>query len=352
MDIGGTEKVILQLCKTLKSDFNKIIVCSTYGVHVKDLNDFKIKHYTIPDMESKNLINVIKSFLIIRKVIKEEQIHIVHTHHRMAAFYGRVLNIFNKYIHIHTAHNTFYNKRMFTKFSLSKSKIICVGEKVKENLINYFKIKNDSIEVIYNGVERNTIEKKPIPELIDLKKQGNFIVGNIGRLSEQKGFPYFIEACRLIKQINSEIKLCIIGDGELREELMLLSKKYELEDTLLFLGYRNDIENVIDHCDLLVLSSLWEGLPLTPMEVFMQKKTLIATGVDGTLEVVEHMKNGLIIKPKDSIAIKDSILELYGNRELLYQLEQNAYETYERKFDISIFIKNYREFYNKLKVGE
>ena len=66
------------------------------------------------------------------------------------------------------------------------------------------------------------------------------------------------------------------------------------------MGYRSDVQNLISQLDLGVLSSLWEGLPFTPIEVFSMEKTIVATDVDGTSEIVKDMENGLLISSKNN----------------------------------------------------
>lgn len=99
----------------------------------------------------------------------------------------------------------------------------------------------------------------------------------------------------------------ISGSGEDEAKLKQLSKDLRVEECLTFLGYRNDIQNLMSQLDLIVLSSLWEGLPLTPIEAFSVGKTIIATSVDGTPEVVKNMDNGLLIEPRNNCQIAEKI---------------------------------------------
>ncbi|WP_150541632.1 glycosyltransferase family 4 protein [Clostridium perfringens] len=348
MGLGGTEKVILQLCENLNDEFNKIVVCSSGGIHESKLDEIGIRHYKIPDFENKSFGNIIKTIKIIKKIIKDENIDIVHTHHRMAAFYTSLINRNKNVIQVHTAHNTFFDKKRLTNFALNNVNIIAVGNKVKDNLIDYYGLWKDNVSVIYNGIEEDKNNYPQIPELKEVTENGYFLVGNIGRLSEQKGMKYFIEACSQVKKNFENIKFCIAGDGELKDELINYSKKLNVYDDILFLGYRNDISNVISHCDLIVLSSLWEGLPLTPIEVFMRKKTIVATNVDGTPEIVKDNFNGLLVDSKNSSEISKAIIKIYENINLKEKFEKNAYKTYIDNFTIEEFADKYLKYYMNL----
>lgn len=350
MGVGGTEKVILQLCRNFSREFNKIIVCSMGGVHEIELANMGIKHYKICDIQKKDIISIISILKSLKKIIIHEEINIVHTHHRMAAFYINILKCIFQFEFIHTAHNTFSDKKLLTKIALHKAKIIAVGEKVKVNLCDFYELDKNKIKVIYNGVEKDDSDIVEIPEISKWKKKGCFVVGNIGRLSEQKGMKYYIEAIPKVLEKNKKIIFLIIGDGEEREKLQNLSNSLRIDERLIFLGYRNDINNIIKQLDLVVLSSLWEGLPLTPIEAFSAGKTVIGTNVDGTCEIIEHMKNGILIKPKDSEAIEKAIINVYKDKKLIRKMESNALLTYKNKFSLERVNKEYRIFYENLMI--
>ena len=90
MGLGGTENVVLQLCEILLGRANKIVVCSSGGVHEQKLRTMGIKHYFIPDVASKSPLNMLKTYRSIKSIIKKEQITVVHSHHRMAALYAEI----------------------------------------------------------------------------------------------------------------------------------------------------------------------------------------------------------------------------------------------------------------------
>lgn len=346
MGVGGTEKVILQIVENLQNEFDEIIICSAGGIHEEKLKKMGIKHYKIGDIEKKNIVNILRVLVSVFSIIKKERISMVHTHHRMAAFYSNLLKIFFDFKFIHTAHNTFFDKKILTKFSLYKANIIAVGERVKENLCEFYNISNEKVKVIYNGIEKDCNSIKEVEEIQKYKRMGWFIVGNIGRLSKQKGMEYYIEAIPDVIKKNKKVIFFIIGDGEDRKKLNDLSIKLNIQENLKFLGYRNDVANIIKQLDLVILSSLWEGLPLTPIEAFSQNKTIIATNVDGTPEIVTDNYNGILIEAKNSCDISYNVDKLCNDIELRRRLENNALLTFEKKFTLDLFISNYKEYYN------
>ena len=199
MDIGGAEKIVYQLATDLKEEFDNVHVASTGGLWEEELNKNGIKHHKILDVESKSPKTLATNFNTLRKIIKEHKIDIIHTHHRMAAFYARLLMyIFPKVKHIYTAHNIFDNKIKMYKYSLKGAKVIAVGEGVSRHLKKDLSVDSS---IIYNAIHESNDEStvKEIKERTEIK------IGFIGRLSEQKGLSYLIDAIKLIEKENIHI---------------------------------------------------------------------------------------------------------------------------------------------------
>ena len=99
----------------------------------------------------------------------------------------------------------------------------------------------------------------------------------------------------------------LVGEGELKESLIHLTEQMGISKNVVFMGYRDDIQNVMSQLDFVVLSSLWEGLPLTPIEAFSVGKTVIGTQVDGTPEIIYDGINGYLVEPKNAKQLANKI---------------------------------------------
>ena len=342
MMLGGTENVVLQLCEVFKPKVNKIVVCSCGGVNVEKLTEMGIKHYQIPDISSKK--DIFKICRTVKKIVEKEQITVIHSHHRMAAFYTEIL-FGSSIIKIANAHNTFFDKKLLTRFAYRNTKVIAVGEMVKKNLVGFYKISSEQITVIHNAIKPFEGKISPIPLLTEYRYNGYKIIGNVGRLSEQKGMEYFINAVPGVIEKFPKTKFVIVGDGEDKDKLVNMVKQMNLDEYITFLGYRSDIQNVMSQMDFIVLSSLWEGLPLTPIEAFSVGKTVVATAVDGTPEIVQNGINGILIKPKDIKEIVNNICYLLNNIDVLDKFHVSAKERYNAEFSFEKLRMNYIGFY-------
>ena len=348
MALGGTENAVLQLCEIFKSLVNNIVVCSCGGENVKRLNNMGIRHYIIPDIEDKSSLTMFKTTKQLQKIVREENITIIHTHHRMAAFYVAMLGLYKKCKFINTSHNTFYDKKRFTTFAYKHAELVACGEMVKKNLVCFFGLSDENITVIRNAIapfDEPIIKDEKIDQL---RGDGCFIVGNIGRLSEQKGMVYYIQALPEVLKKYPKTHFLIIGTGELEESLKEWVRYLNIENNIHFFGYRSDIQNLISQLDLVVLSSLWEGLPLTPIEAFSVGKTVVATGVDGTVEIVEDRKSGILIEPKKPEKIARNVIWMIEHPEEKKSMEQEAKQRYEQEFSIERLSKAYIDFYERI----
>jgi glycosyltransferase involved in cell wall biosynthesis len=343
---GGAENVILQLCEIFNPLVNKIVVCAGTGFDRGKLDKLNIRFYEIPDIESKNISTMLTISKTLRNVVRDENITVIHTHHRMAAFYVSVLGLYKQCTFINTSHNTFNNKIQLTRFAYKHAHLIACGEMVKKNLVDTFKMRD--VTAIHNAVKEFDGPVVPDKILTALHDQGYFLIGNVGRLTEQKGFEYFIDAMPEILEKNPTTKFIIVGAGELEQSLKKRVARLHLEQDVVWLGFRNDVQNVMQQLDLVVLSSLWEGLPLTPIEAFSVGRTVIATAVDGTVEIIDDGVNGYLVSPRDSKKLAEKCCVLLAQPKLMNQFEMEAQKKFTKEFSYATFEQRLVQYYEGL----
>ena len=318
MGSGGTETVMIQLAQLYREAGCFVCVCAADGPGMDKLRQQNVPVYVIPDMQSKDPVTMAKILSTVAGIIRSQKIDVVHTHHRMAAFYARLLRPMYKFLFLNNIHNTFEDKRSLTRFAFQKACNIAVGQAVMDNMVKDYGLSEKVIRVIYNAVKAPVVSDTPDPLLDQLRRQGKFLVGNVGRVDTQKGFEYYIAAAKLCKQKALPIAFLIVGDGTRREEMEQLVK---------------------------------EGFPLTPIEVFSVKKTIVATDVPGTMEIVKDGENGLIVPMKDAAALAEGVERLYKDPALRLRLEENARKTYENIFSYEIFCNHYLRLLEE-QIGE
>ena len=264
----------------------------------------------------------------------------------MAAFYVRILNLHEHCFFINTSHTVFLDKKVLTRYAYKNAHCIACGEMVRKNLHDFYGI--DNAEVIHNAVRSYEGNQEEDPLLAELKYRNNFLIGNVSRLSEEKGVKYFIYAAHKVLLKYENTKFIIVGTGKEEKILRQLCKELGIEEAVLFMGYRTDVQNLIRQMDLMVLSSLMEGLPLTPIETFSVGKSIVATAVDGTVEIVRDGIDGYLVEPENPDAISEKIIYLIEHPEIRAHFETKAKERFDEAFSFEGFRKKYIDFYTKL----
>src|SRR5919109_211517 len=133
------------------------------------------------------------------------------------------------------------------------------------------------------------------------------LVGVVGRLEEQKGHVYLLDAWPSVLAEFPDARLLLVGDGSLRGALEHHAQDLGIAGSVLFAGFRSDVPRVLDALDVLALPSLYEGMPLTAIEASAMAKPVVATAVDGTPEVVREGRTGRLVPPRDVVALSRAL---------------------------------------------
>lgn len=307
MGLGGVEKCIIQLCKLFNGD-NKVIVASMGGELTKDLEKMGVKHYNILNTDSKNPDVILNNLMTIYKIVKKENIDIIHSHHRMTTLLAKLISKITKVKVIHTQHLCIEDKFKLTNVSLKGIKTITVSKAAKRILIEKSGLEENNIKTIYNTVETDHDSKEVDDKLLELKKKGYFIAAQVSRIVDYKGVYDFISIAKSTALKNEKIKFVLIGDGPELSNIKELIKKEQLEDYIYPLGAKDNIIEYLKYIDVLLLCSYIEGLPLTPLEAFSQGVPVVATNIDGTNEEIENGYNGYLVEAKDIEGFKEKYL--------------------------------------------
>lgn len=343
---GGVQKIIYELCDTTRQSLSNVCVASSGGVYVDRLGKIGIQHYEIPDVSSKNPKDIVSIIRILSRIVREQNINVIQCHHRMAVLFARMLHTDAHIIYVN--HTTYSDKGLFTRLILRNVPVVAVGEQAKNNAENFFHVPGNRITVIPNAIAEYDGEFVQIPQIEDERAKGKFIVTNVGRLHQQKGMRYFVEAAAKCIDDGLNIAFFIVGDGPLREELEHQVADLGLADHVHFMGFREDAANVMYQSDVLAMSSLYEGLPLTPIEACSVGKAVIAPDIEGVREVVQDGVNGILYEPRNPDALFQGITTLYRDRDLLKSYGKQAKLVFRRKFGIQPFKDAYLKYYEAL----
>ncbi|MGN7205944.1 glycosyltransferase family 4 protein [Pedobacter sp. SAFR-022] len=354
--IGGGETHVINLIEQLNSEhFESLLLAFTEGPMVDKMRARGIKTYVLKTEKPFDFTK----WGQVEKILVDNKIDIVHAHGTRAnsnSFYAaRKCGIPLIYtVHgwsFHPDQSFFVKKiRLFSESQLIKKSdfTICVSNNNLLDGRSHFKIAE--AKVIRSGIDLDKFNYR----LGVSGLRGEFgigerdiLVGYVVRITKQKDPFTLIKAISLIPE-DLKIKFLFVGEGDLKEQSIALAKELKVHDRIIFTQFREDVPAVLKAIDIYCLPSLWEGLPIGLLEAMAMKKAVIATAIDGTKEVIEHMKNGILVPVSSPQVLADSIVMLAGNVELLNSLGANALETIKRDYDNERMTKQIENIYIEL----
>ncbi|MEI6128187.1 MAG: glycosyltransferase family 4 protein, partial [Pseudomonadota bacterium] len=255
--------------------------------------------------------------------------------------------------------STRHNDDSFRKNPIIKAFTSCLNKKISKVItisqwIGHFVTKVERVPIekvtpIYYGLD----EIKPLHPDQSLRVEFGFssreiVLGMIARLVEQKGHYYLIEAFSKAFEENPNLRLLIVGDGELKAALQNQVHKKKLDRVIRFTGYRNDITDVLSALDIFVHPSLWEGFGLAILEAMAMGKPVIATSISAIPELVENEVTGLLVPPKEIQSLAQAIAKLSLDASMRKAFGQNAQERWKRLFSTDSMVEKTENLYSEL----
>jgi len=361
LELGGAQKQLLSLISHLdKSQYNIYLFTAKDGRLMKEalsLNDIRVIQSKFLE-RSINFINDFLAFTEICSFIKKNNIDVVHTHGSKAGILGRfAAKCTGVKALLHTVHGWSFNdyqapflRRLFiwleklcARFS---DKIIVVSEyDKKKGLIK--RIGEDAQYcIIHYGINHLEFRNKDI----NLKREldiGNhdLVVGMVACFKPQKSPLVFIEVARRVSRIVPGCRFLLIGDGVLRKKIEEQIVKLGLSNNVILTGWRSDIPGILSSIDIFLLTSLWEGVPISVLEAMAAAKPVVATDTGGITEVITDQINGYLVSTKNITGLSEKIIALLSNEELREQIGQNARRSLDNRFRIENMVRDTSALY-------
>ena len=296
--------------------------------------------------------------LALWKTLKAMKPDVLHLHGYGASSFGRMISAvasIPSIVHEHFVDPSYPLSQRPFDISLSNvSRLnIAASKSVRDFMVNKRGFPKDTVNVLYNGSDLAQFTPISAEKIIHEKKKLNIplencpVFGTIGRLDEPKGYPYLIEAFKLIVDQLGECRLIILGNGDLMEELKEKAHKLNLSEKIIFAGFRPDTEVVQSLFDIQIFSSIREGSPLTLFEALAMGRAIVSTSAGGLGELLTHEDTALVVDPADPPALAEQTVRLLKDEPLQKRLKKRA-SKYGKEFDINAMVKKMEEFYTQL----
>lgn len=347
---GGGERYLELLCEHLDpSRFRPVLIAPEPGSFVSRMQargeDVRVVHL-------EPLLNPFALMRLVR-ILADEQVTILQTHGARANFYGRVAGwLAGVPVVISTVHNSIadYEVNRLKRWIYSAAlritlpwvkRIICVSDAVRRDVVQDDPAAAGLTETVHNGVDRLMFQK-PVDRTRVRREFGltdGPLLVMVARLTQPKGHGDLIEALALLRDRWPQLQCVCVGDGELKEPLAALAAERGLSSMCRFVGARDDVMEFYAAADVVVLPSHSEGFPFVILEALAMGKPVIATRVNGVPEVIEHMKTGLLVNPRDVDGLASAIESLLKHPERAMQLGNAGRALVQTQFTVDRMVE-------------
>lgn len=357
---GGVERYLETLFKYSKDKVENILVCSqNYDYKkFKTLADRVIVLKMAHDIDPSSDIKVERT---LRRIIKQLKPDIVYAHSSKAGAFARIANLGLKNKVIYNPHGWAFNMQQSAKkkemykwvekiLAHFCDEIVCISDAEKESALREKICKPSKLQVIYNGIDLEEIEKTAPMSRAKLGiSEDAFVVGMVGRLSKQKAPDTFVKAAKLIKEKIPNAFFLMVGDGELRDQTEELINQYDLGSSFLITGWVDNPTAYMKIMDVGMLLSRWEGFGLVLPEYMACGVPIIATNVDAIPNIVKDGVNGMLINKDSFVGAQKVCTRLNSDTELKDRIIASAKSMVKNKFGAKRVAKESIELYKNLE---
>jgi len=367
---GGTKKHLELLVTNLaKDNFDLTVACPSarhpsYGDEsmVAELQAAGIRTYIVEMRRAIAPSSDLASFGQLWSLMRRDSFDVIHTHSSKGGFLGRLAaRCAGAKAVVHTAHGLYFLgqqgfKRVFylgleRLVSCLTDCFIAVSESEKAVAVEQGLFRPEQVVVIENGIElpaadleSNLIQRRQKLGLAPERP----VVGTVSRFNPQKDPATLLRAFALVLQAAPEVQFVWCGNGELKLQAESLARHLGIHKHIIFTGYRKDALELMALFDVFVVSSLFEGLPYTLLEVMSLGKPVVATDVTGSRDVVAQGETGWRVPPQNPSALAEAVLHLIHSPDEARRMGQAGRALVARRFTLKRMIAQTEQVYRQL----
>jgi glycosyltransferase involved in cell wall biosynthesis len=297
--------------------------------------------------------------------LKKNPYHIVHTHNSKCGFLGRLAaKLSGIPVIVHTVHGfafhdqePLWRQSLFRKLERMSShwcdKMIFISQPLIDWALHEKITNKEKIEKIYSGIQLDQF--RPVTADVKMRnrekwklEKEDLVIGIVSKLWEGKGHITLIEACKVLKQRFKNVKLVIVGEGDLYDELLKSVDKNGLSGSVLFTGFQMDVSEVLSTFDVAVLPSFFEGMGRVLLEAMAMEKPVVASRVGGIPDLVKHKVNGLLVKPGDVTELANALEQILSDSEISSKMGKEGRKRIQEQFSADIMVQSIDRVYREL----
>lgn len=348
---GGEQQIAYLLTELSKQGIQQILICPQDS----PLNRFCIKNsIQVKPFRKRSGFDpglALRISQVCRRSIKPI-IHAHDSHSHNSAFLSAFLWLNKTPLIVHrrvgfSTNNNFLGALKYNHSTISR--IICVSENVRST-VNSGHANSKKTVTVYDGIDLNKFKGKTNSNILRNRFNINSqqpIIGNISAITAEKDLTTFVDTAAILLKKNPELRFFIIGDGAERQQISDYIKLKALEDKIFLTGFMENIEEILMELDLLLFTSVNEGLGTSLLDAFACRIPVVATNAGGIPEIVENRVTGLTVEIRNPSGMAEAVEEVLNNPELRNNIIKNAFLKVQ-KFSTEKMAAKIFEIYNEV----
>lgn len=350
--IGGAERLVYEWVQRLDRERYRQSVCllnylGTLGEQLR-AQGVEVHVLDVPPGLKWATVRRLKS------LFTERRVDVIHAHTYTPFFFAALARPADARL-VFTEHGRSYpevknpKRRLVNPWLARRADaVVTISEATRRSMIEIDRLPADRIEVIWNGVafaEGGTVDRDAVRRELGVDPSAP-LVGMASRIVALKNFPMALRAFRRVHERIPEARLVIAGDGDYMPQLRAEIERLGLGDSVLTLGFRDDLERLLPCFDLLLLSSRTEGISVTLLESMAHGVPAVVTAVGGNPEVVEDGVTGRLVPSDDDAAMAEAVLAYLEDDDLRLESGRRAAERARREFSFETMLERYTALYD------
>jgi glycosyltransferase involved in cell wall biosynthesis len=354
---GGAETVLVELAASLRDEFDSVGCVLQAGWTSQALAARGIDVECLPLSRAFDFGWIAR----FRRFIAERNIQLIHSHEFTTNCYATAAAKMANLPVICTVHgknyypDRYYRRAAYRWVARNADALVAVSDDLKSFITENIGIRPDRIRVIQNGVQNRLLSNGPrerTKRRLELGLPNNSVVCiTVAALFEVKGYSDLLTAAQRVLASSPDVVFLLAGEGPLEHELKQMAERLHLGNRVRFLGFRHDIPELLAACDIFVLPSYSEGMPMAVLEAMSSGLPVIGTSVGGMPEVVEHGTTGTLIEPGRPDALADTIIDLAADPDRCFRFGNAGRRRIESQFSLQTMLGNYKNLYHEVLVG-
>ncbi|MDO8446304.1 MAG: glycosyltransferase family 4 protein [Deltaproteobacteria bacterium] len=326
----GGEQQLIYLIKGLKERGHTSVVVCQPGSPLEDA--VRNAGIEAAPIKMRGEFDILAAWRI-GSLLRQKEYDLLHTHTSHAHSIGLLSRFFGKVKGMAVSRRVDFPINSVFKYKFFDVQYIAVSEAIKRVMIQGG-VPHQKIDVVRSCIDISRLDNAPITDVradLGISKEA-VVIGNIAHMADHKGQIYLIRAAAIIRDRYPDVRLVIVGDGEMRGELENEVRKLKLDGNVIFTGFRKDVASLLSSFDIFAFPSHLEGLGTSLLDAMVMKKPIVSTTAGGIPEVVEDGVNGMLVSPKDPEALAKAIIRLIEDPDLRLKYGDAGRRIVEERF--------------------